>query len=131
MQLGYTKQIGNIATFRKDAIKDIPHISGLYVLYNAAGYAIYVGQAQDIHKRVRSSLRQTDGSFDYKKTHEAEYIQCFEEPNETERHILEMLLIGKLRPLYNIDGLSMPLEERKAHQDKDEYIQAFRKSIGT
>lgn len=130
MLFEYDKQVGNILTFKREELDKVPGISGLYILFNRAGYAIYVGQSENIKKRVRSSLRQTDGSYDYKKTHEAEYIQCFEERDETERLILEILLIGKLRPLYNINGLSMPLEERKAYQDEHKYIQAFRKSIG-
>lgn len=129
MELYYRRTIENALTFQRKDIKKIPHMSGCYVLFNAAGEVIYVGQAENVFKRVRSSIRKSAYAYDLKKTYEAQYIQCFAIDDETERHIIEMLLIDKLRPLYNIVGIAWSEEQRREYQKRVEYIQEFKNSL--
>ncbi|MFY9421820.1 MAG: excinuclease ABC subunit UvrC [Bacilli bacterium] len=86
----------------KDKLATLPKKPGCYQMLNEKGEIIYVGKAKNLYNRVRSYFT---GSHDAKTTkmvanvHDFEYIVT---STETEAFILEMNLIKKHRPKYNI-----------------------------
>ena len=82
----------------------LPRKPGCYLMKNAAGKVIYVGKAINLRNRVRSyfhSSAQQDP-----KTHQLvrriEDIEVIVVASELEALILEMNLIKKYRPRYNV-----------------------------
>lgn len=86
----------------KEKLANLPKKPGCYQMLNEKGEIIYVGKAKNLFNRVRSYFT---GSHDAKTTkmvanvHDFEYIVT---STETEAFILEMNLIKKHRPKYNI-----------------------------
>ena len=80
----------------------LPKKPGCYIMYDANGEIIYVGKAKNLLNRVRSYFR---GSHDTKTTKLISNIADFEyiiTSSETEAFILEINLIKKHNPKYNI-----------------------------
>ncbi|MCE5206963.1 MAG: excinuclease ABC subunit UvrC [Chloroflexi bacterium] len=82
----------------------LPDKPGCYLMKNSAGVVIYVGKAVNLKNRVRSYFHEsTLGDF---KTHQLvkhiEHIEWVVVGSELEALILEMNLIKKYRPIYNI-----------------------------
>lgn len=86
----------------KEKIKLIPNKPGSYQYKNKDGVVIYVGKAKNLKKRVQSYFR---GSHDLKTTrlvmniHDIEYIVT---ESELDALLLELNLIKKYNPRYNI-----------------------------
>ncbi|HEY8395946.1 MAG TPA: excinuclease ABC subunit UvrC, partial [Bacilli bacterium] len=86
----------------KDKLANLPKKPGCYQMLNENREIIYVGKAKNLFNRVKSYFT---GSHDAKTTkmvsniHDIEYIVT---STETEAFILEMNLIKKHRPKYNI-----------------------------
>lgn len=86
----------------KDKLKSIPNLPGSYQYMNKEGVVIYVGKAKDLKKRVSSYFR---GSHDLKTTRlvmnitDIEYIVT---SSELDALLLELNLIKKFNPRYNI-----------------------------
>jgi excinuclease ABC subunit C len=86
----------------KEKLKNIPHLPGSYQYKNKEGVVIYVGKAKDLKKRVSSYFR---GSHDVKTTRlvmniaDIEYIVT---SSELDALLLELNLIKKFNPRYNI-----------------------------
>ena len=86
----------------KDKLKELPKNPGCYLMKNIDGDIIYVGKAKNLSNRVKSYFT---GSHNAKTTRLVEQIADFEyiiTSTEKEAFILEMNLIKKHRPKYNI-----------------------------
>jgi len=87
---------------KRDQIKNIPNLPGSYQYKNKDGIIIYVGKAKDLKKRVASYFT---GSKDAKTSRlvmnidEIEYIVTH---SELDALLLELNLIKKYNPRYNI-----------------------------
>jgi excinuclease ABC subunit C len=82
----------------------LPPKPGCYLMKNPEGTIIYVGKAISLKNRVRSYFR-ADSSYDQKTRHmvrEIAHIEWILVGSELEALILEMNLIKKHRPKYNI-----------------------------
>lgn len=86
----------------KEKLNLIPHKPGCYLMKDADNTIIYVGKAKDLYNRVRSYFI---GSHDAKTTKLVSNIRDFEyiiTSSETEALILEINLIKRHQPKYNI-----------------------------
>lgn len=86
----------------KDKLKELPSNPGCYLMKNIEGTIIYVGKAKNLSNRVKSYFV---GSHNAKTTRLVMDIVDFEyiiTSSEKEAFILEMNLIKKYRPRYNI-----------------------------
>ena len=86
----------------KDKLKELPKNPGCYLMKNIDGDIIYVGKAKNLSNRVKSYFT---GSHNAKTTRLVSQIVDFEyiiTSTEKEAFILEMNLIKKHRPKYNI-----------------------------
>ncbi len=85
-------------------LKTLPAKPGCYIMKNAEGKIIYVGKAISLKNRVRSYFH-ADASHDAKTrrlVHEIADIEWIVVGSELEALILEMNLIKKHRPKYNV-----------------------------
>ena len=85
-------------------LKTLPAKPGCYLMKNAEGTIIYVGKAISLKNRVRSYFH-ADSSHDNKTrrlVREIAHIEWIVVGSELEALILEMNLIKKHRPKYNI-----------------------------
>lgn len=83
-------------------LANIPHAPGSYQMKDSHGEIIYVGKAKDLHNRVNQYFV---GAHDFKTTKMVSHIEDFDfivTANEKESLILEINLIKKYRPKYNI-----------------------------
>ncbi|MHC4841409.1 MAG: GIY-YIG nuclease family protein, partial [Planctomycetota bacterium] len=81
-----------------------PSAPGCYLFKNERGKVLYVGKAKDLHKRVPAYLRpDADGRrripFLMKKAVDVEFVVV---SNEKEALVLELNLIKRFRPRYNV-----------------------------
>ena len=85
-------------------LKDLPHKSGVYIMYNEARQILYIGKARDLFKRVHQY-------FGNKANRTVKVIKLVEKivdldyiitSNEVEALVLENNLIKKHKPPYNI-----------------------------
>lgn len=86
----------------KDKLKDLPQNPGCYQMKNSEGTVIYVGKAKNLANRVKSYFV---GAHNAKTTRLVMDIVDFEyiiTSTEKEAFILEINLIKKYRPKYNI-----------------------------
>lgn len=86
----------------KDKLKELPKQPGCYLMKNKENVVIYVGKAKNLSNRVKSYFT---GSHNSKTTRLVMDIVDFEfiiTSTEKEAFILEMNLIKKYRPRYNI-----------------------------
>lgn len=86
----------------KEKLKDLPKKPGCYMMYNKDHEIIYVGKSKNLHNRVRSYFT---GIHDAKTTKLVSNIVDFEyiiTSTEKEAFILEINLIKKHNPKYNI-----------------------------
>ncbi len=86
----------------KEKLANLPKKPGCYQMFNQNREIIYVGKAKNLFNRVKSYFT---GSHDAKTTKMVSNIADFEyivTSTETEAFILEMNLIKKHRPKYNI-----------------------------
>lgn len=86
----------------KEKLMHITHEPGCYLMKDSADEVIYVGKAKDLYKRIRSYFY---GTHDAKTTKLVTNINDFEyiiTSTEIEAFILEINLIKKHQPKYNI-----------------------------
>lgn len=85
-------------------VKDLPSVSGVYLMKDDAGRVIYVGKAVDLRKRVQSYFRKrtmvSKTDFLVEKICDLDYILT---ESEAEALILEAALIKQYQPKYNVD----------------------------
>ena len=95
-------------------LKLVPHKPGSYQMYNSDDIVIYVGKAKDLKKRLSSYFRGNVTGKTKKMVSEIAYFKYIVTSTETEAFILELNLIKKYDPKYNIllkDDKSYPYIE--------------------
>ena len=85
-------------------LKDLPHKSGVYIMYNEARQILYIGKARDLFKRVHQYFGNKASRTQkviklVEKIYDLDYIIT---ANEVEALVLENNLIKKHKPPYNI-----------------------------
>lgn len=86
----------------KAKLSQLPHQPGSYQMKDRHGEIIYVGKAKDLHNRVNQYFV---GAHDFKTTKMVSHIEDFDfivTKTEKEALVLEINLIKKYRPKYNI-----------------------------
>lgn len=98
----------------KEKLKHVPQQPGTYLMKDEYGRVVYVGKAKNLKSRLSNYFT---GSHDHKTTKMLVNVHDFETivtPSELEAFILEVDLIKKYRPRYNIlltDDKSYPYIE--------------------
>ena len=90
------------ANYIKAKLTNLPHQPGSYQMKDKNGEIIYVGKAKDLHNRVNQYFT---GAHDYKTSKMVSNIEDFDfivTKTEKEALVLEINLIKKHRPKYNI-----------------------------
>ncbi|MDP8080193.1 excinuclease ABC subunit UvrC [Phocoenobacter skyensis] len=101
-------------------LKNLPHLSGIYCMYDNKHSVIYVGKAKDLKKRVSSYFRTnlTNRKTEALVAHIA-YIEVTITHSETEALLLEHNYIKQYKPRYNVllrDDKSYPYILLTDHQ---------------
>ena len=97
-----------------EKLKLVPHMPGCYLMKNKNGVIIYVGKAKDLKNRLNSYFHQSHTGKTAKLVSEINDFEYIIVSSETESLILEMNLIKKHDPKYNIllrDDKSYPYIE--------------------
>lgn len=96
--------MNSIAEYLQRILDTLPVKPGCYLMKNKAGEIIYVGKANNLRSRVRSYFHRS--AEDNRKTHQLvgniADIEWIVVDSELEALILEMNLIKKHRPRYNV-----------------------------
>lgn len=90
----------------KDKVLNLPHKSGVYIMKDAFGQAIYIGKAKDLKKRVSQYFQKSRKLHSFKIPYMVDTVddlEFFETKNEQQALILESRLIGEWKPRYNTD----------------------------
>ena len=85
-------------------LKDLPHSSGVYIMYGASGQILYVGKAKDLFKRVHQYFGNKANRTEkvLKLVAKVDDIKYIITRSEVEALVLENNLIKKHKPPYNI-----------------------------
>ncbi len=86
----------------KEELKLVPHLPGSYQMINSDGIIIYVGKAKDLNKRLHSYFRGTVTGKTALMVSEVDHFKYIVTKNEVESFLLEINLIKKHDPKYNI-----------------------------
>ncbi len=86
----------------KEKLNLIPHLPGSYQMKNKIGTIIYVGKAKDLHNRVSSYFNDKQTGKTAKMVSEIDDFSYIVTNSELEAFILELNLIKKYDPKYNI-----------------------------
>ena len=86
----------------KEELKLVPHKPGSYQMYNKDEIIIYVGKAKDLNKRLHCYFRGTVTGKTALMVSEIDHFKYIVTKTETESFILEINLIKKYNPRYNI-----------------------------
>lgn len=98
----------------KEKLALIPHKPGSYQMKDKNGVIIYVGKAKDLHKRVSSYFNRIHTGKTAKMVSLIDDFQYIVASSELEAFIIEINLIKKFQPKYNImlmDDKSYPYIE--------------------
>ena len=98
----------------QEKLKLIPNKPGSYQMLNKAGQIIYVGKAKNLHKRVNSYFNRTHTGKTALMVSEINDFTYIVANSELEAFIIELNLIKKYDPYYNIllkDDKSYPYIE--------------------
>lgn len=121
----------------KREIDLLPHQPGCYIMHNSDDKVIYVGKAKDLYKRVSQYFLRSQNGKVFKMVSEVAYFETIITKTEKEALLLEINLIRKHYPRYNIllkDGQSYPYIALKkgdepyltiARNDKDKRYEYF------
>ena len=87
----------------KETLKNLPHESGVYQFFNAAGEIIYVGKAVDLARRVRQYFQRDDalGAKTPQLVAEIASIKIIPTTSEFDALLLEAKLVRALLPKFN------------------------------
>ena len=97
-----------------EKLKLVPHLPGCYLMKNKDGVIIYVGKAKDLRNRFNSYFHSSHSGKTAKLVSEIADFDYIVVSSETESLILEINLIKKHDPKYNIllrDDKSYPYIE--------------------
>lgn len=95
----------------KVLIANLKHAPGVYLMHDKNGTVIYVGKAKDLQKRVSQYFLRPQSGKVFAMVQNVDYFETIIVQNEKESLILEMNLIHKYYPRYNIllkDGSHYP-----------------------
>ena len=98
----------------KDKLSLVPNLPGSYQMKNSDGVIIYVGKAKNLHKRLASYFRGVHTGKTAKMVSEIADFSYIVANSELEAFIIEINLIKKYDPKYNIllkDDKSYPYIE--------------------
>ena len=98
----------------EENLKLVPHMPGSYQMYDKNDVIIYVGKAKDLKKRVSSYFNREHTGKTKKLVGDIAYFKYIVTNTEEEAFILELNLIKKYNPKYNIllrDDKSYPYIE--------------------
>lgn len=87
--------------FKKE-LANVPKKSGCYLMHNSDGVVIYVGKAKILFNRLKSYFNGRVTGKTKKLVSEIAYFEYIVTNSETEAFILELNLIKKYDPKYNI-----------------------------
>ena len=99
--------------FKKE-LMEVPKKPGCYQMYNSDGIVIYVGKAKILQNRLRSYFTGRVTGKTKKMVSEVDHFEYIVTDTETEAFVLELNLIKKYDPKYNIllrDDKSYPYIE--------------------
>ena len=99
--------------FKKE-LANVPKKSGCYLMYNSDGVVIYVGKAKILFNRLKSYFTGRVTGKTKKLVSEIDHFEYIVTNSETEAFVLELNLIKKYDPKYNIllrDDKSYPYIE--------------------
>ena len=99
--------------FKKE-LQEVPRKSGCYQMYNKDGIIIYVGKAKILQNRLRSYFTGRVTGKTKKMVSEVDHFEYIVTDSETEAFVLELNLIKKYDPKYNVllrDDKSYPYIE--------------------
>ncbi|MBE6133186.1 MAG: excinuclease ABC subunit C [Erysipelotrichaceae bacterium] len=83
-------------------IENLKHKPGVYLMHDIDDTIIYVGKAKDLYKRVSQYFLRPQVGKVAKMAETAEYFETIITENEKEALVLEMNLIHKYYPRFNI-----------------------------
>ncbi len=95
----------------KTLIANLKHLPGVYLMHDKDDNIIYVGKAKDLYKRVSQYFLRPQAGKVFKMVTNVDYFETIITANEKEALVLEMNLIQKYYPRYNIllkDGSHYP-----------------------
>ena len=95
----------------KTCIANLKHLPGVYLMHDKDDNIIYVGKAKDLFKRVSQYFLRPQSGKVFKMVQNVDYFETIITANEKEALVLEMNLIQKYYPRYNIllkDGSHYP-----------------------
>lgn len=95
----------------KTLIANLKHLPGVYLMHDKDDSIIYVGKAKDLYKRVSQYFLRPQAGKVFKMVTNVDYFETIITANEKEALVLEMNLIQKYYPRYNIllkDGSHYP-----------------------
>ena len=98
----------------KEELSNVPKKSGCYLMFNKDGVVIYVGKAKILFNRLKSYFTGRVTGKTKKLVSEIDHFEYIVTNSETEAFILEINLIKKYDPKYNIllrDDKSYPYIE--------------------
>ena len=118
-------------------IELLPSKPGVYIMKNEQGKVIYVGKAKSLIKRVKQYFTRPQEGKVLRMVREIQDFDIIETPSEKEALLLEINLIQKYYPKFNIllkDGKSYPFIAlskkgdpflKIAYKDKDPSFKYF------
>ena len=95
----------------KTLIANLKHLPGVYLMHDKDDNIIYVGKAKDLFKRVSQYFLRPQSGKVFKMVSNVDYFETIITANEKEALVLEMNLIQKYYPRYNVllkDGSHYP-----------------------
>ena len=121
----------------ENEIELLPESPGVYLMYNVLNTIIYVGKAKNLRKRVAQYFLRDQVGKVARMVREADHFETIQTESEKEALLLEINLIRKHYPRFNIllkDGKTYPfiaLNKDKApflkimHNDNDKSYKYF------
>lgn len=110
-----SKEIASRKKYLIDKVKKLPDLPGVYLMKDAHGKILYVGEASSLRKRVATYFHKNAFALNkellIKDIYDIEYIVC---ESEAKALLLENTLIKEKKPKYNVefkDDKSFPLIE--------------------
>ena len=86
----------------KQLIANLKHLPGVYLMHDKNDNIIYVGKAKDLQKRVSQYFLKPQSGKVFKMVQNVDYFETIITDNEKEALILEMNLIQKHYPRFNV-----------------------------
>ena len=117
----------------KSLIDNLKHLPGVYLMHDKDDNIIYVGKAKDLYKRVSQYFLRPQSGKVFKMVSNVDYFETIITANEKEALVLEMNLIQKYYPRYNVllkDGSHYPYIALKKKGDPILLIKRSNKESG-